>query len=120
MVNGMFWNRGSAPDFDSWEKLGNPGWGWTDLLPYFKKSENFTPPPPEIAARFPISSDLEPHGTTGPVQVSFPVYQYPVIGKSTPLPVRGRWTRDLPLMICAHRLLLPCLGEPRSPFESAT
>lgn len=33
----MFFNRGSAADYDAWEKLGNPGWSWEDLLPYFKK-----------------------------------------------------------------------------------
>ena len=37
VVNGMFFHRGSAGDYDAWEKLGNPGWGWKDLLPYFKK-----------------------------------------------------------------------------------
>jgi choline dehydrogenase-like flavoprotein len=37
VVNGMFFARGSAADYDAWEKLGNPGWGWKDLLPYFKK-----------------------------------------------------------------------------------
>lgn len=36
-VNGMFFDRGSAPDYDAWVKLGNPGWGWNELLPYFKK-----------------------------------------------------------------------------------
>lgn len=37
VTNGMCWTRGSAADFDGWEELGNPGWGWNSLLPYFKK-----------------------------------------------------------------------------------
>lgn len=36
-INGMFFDRGSALDYDAWVELGNPGWGWDDLLPYFKK-----------------------------------------------------------------------------------
>jgi choline dehydrogenase-like flavoprotein len=40
VVNGMFFNRGSAVDYDAWEALGNPGWGWEGLLPYFKKVSN--------------------------------------------------------------------------------
>ncbi|KAL8804199.1 MAG: hypothetical protein Q9200_005923 [Gallowayella weberi] len=79
VINGMFFNRGSAADYDGWEDLGNPGWGWKGLLPYFKRSENFTPPPPELAAQYPISSDLGPHGTDGPVGSSFPQYQYPIL-----------------------------------------
>ena len=37
ILNGMCWNRGGRDDYDAWAALGNPGWGWTDLLPYFKK-----------------------------------------------------------------------------------
>jgi choline dehydrogenase-like flavoprotein len=36
-VNGMAWDRGSAAEYDAWEKLGNPGWGWDGLRKYFKK-----------------------------------------------------------------------------------
>ena len=36
-VNGMLFDRGSADDYNNWEKLGNPGWGFSSLLPYFKK-----------------------------------------------------------------------------------
>ncbi|XTI92290.1 GMC oxidoreductase [Cenococcum geophilum] len=44
-VDGMFLDRGSASDYDAWEQLGNPGWGWSSLLPYFKKvSVTSTPP----------------------------------------------------------------------------
>ncbi len=38
-INAMVHIRGQSQDFDDWEGLGNPGWGWQDVLPYFKKSE---------------------------------------------------------------------------------
>lgn len=37
LLNGMLWNRGSRGDYDDWVSLGNEGWGWDDLLPYFMK-----------------------------------------------------------------------------------
>ncbi len=37
IINGMVWNRGNQDDYNSWQSLGNPGWAWNDLLPYFKK-----------------------------------------------------------------------------------
>jgi choline dehydrogenase len=38
-INGCVWLRGSAADYDEWETLGNPGWGFADLLPYFQRAE---------------------------------------------------------------------------------
>ena len=38
-VNGMIYMRGQAADYDHWRQLGNAGWAWDDVLPYFKKSE---------------------------------------------------------------------------------
>lgn len=38
-INAMVYVRGQREDFDEWEQLGNKGWGWDGVLPYFKKSE---------------------------------------------------------------------------------
>ena len=38
-INAMVHVRGQAADFDDWKARGNPGWGWNDVLPYFRKSE---------------------------------------------------------------------------------
>ena len=39
-INAMVYMRGQEGDFDDWRDAGNPGWGWADVLPYFKKSED--------------------------------------------------------------------------------
>jgi choline dehydrogenase len=39
-INAMVYVRGQAADYDHWRKLGNDGWGWSDVLPYFRKSED--------------------------------------------------------------------------------
>jgi len=38
-INGMVYNRGQKADFDSWAQRGNRGWGYADILPYFRRSE---------------------------------------------------------------------------------
>ena len=38
-INGMIYMRGQARDYDVWRQMGNEGWGWDDVLPYFKRSE---------------------------------------------------------------------------------
>ena len=55
-VNACYWIRGSAADFDDWEGLGNPGWGFDGLLPFFRKAESD-----------PLGGPI--HGSDGPVKV---------------------------------------------------
>lgn len=40
-INGMLYVRGQPLDFDTWAQLGNRGWSFTDVLPYFKRAESF-------------------------------------------------------------------------------
>jgi choline dehydrogenase-like flavoprotein len=58
-INGMIYMRGHRRDFEEWAELGNPGWGFNDLLPYFKKSEH--------------NEDYqdEAHGRGGPLNVKY-------------------------------------------------
>jgi len=39
-INGMIYSRGAQPDYDALERLGNPGWGWSTMLPIFKRLED--------------------------------------------------------------------------------
>ena len=56
-INGMLYIRGQSNDFDYWRQLGNVGWSWEDVLPYFKKSEDFQ------------FGENEFHGSGGPLAV---------------------------------------------------
>jgi choline dehydrogenase-like flavoprotein len=77
-VNGQLLNRGSAEDYDAWERLGNPGWGWNDLLPYFKRSVTFTPPGKWMQEEFGTTFDTdEAYGGQGPIHASYPPWSWP-------------------------------------------
>ncbi len=39
-INGMIYMRGQARDYDGWRQSGNPGWGWDDVLPLFRRAED--------------------------------------------------------------------------------
>ncbi len=56
-VNAMIYIRGQREDYDHWAAEGNPGWGWSDVLPYFRKSENNE------------RGDSALHGSGGPLNV---------------------------------------------------
>ena len=61
-MNYLLWVRGEAEDFDAWEALGLPGWGWRDVLPFFKKVE--TAPKEALQA-----DTASLRGTDGPMRV---------------------------------------------------
>jgi len=58
-TNAMLYVRGHPADYDQWAALGNPGWSWADVLPYFKRSENNT-----------AFGETAHHGAAGPLGVS--------------------------------------------------
>ncbi|KAH8807221.1 hypothetical protein F5884DRAFT_880018 [Xylogone sp. PMI_703] len=76
-VNSMVFLRATSGDFDAWESLGNRGWGWNEMLQYYKKSENFTLPNPELVTTTNITWDASVRGFSGPVQYTYPNYVYP-------------------------------------------
>ncbi|KAK4151279.1 pyranose dehydrogenase 3 [Chaetomidium leptoderma] len=78
VVNGMGYGRGSKADYDAWEELGNPGWGWGGMLPYFRKSTTFTPPSPEVVKHWNITWDPSVYGN-GPLRTQISDFQYPDI-----------------------------------------
>ncbi len=67
VVNGMLYVRGSKEDYNEWERQGNPGWSYEDVLPFFKKSEDQQNPDLALDTRY--------HSTGGLLPVSTPSYQ---------------------------------------------
>jgi choline dehydrogenase-like flavoprotein len=83
VLNGMVFDRGSRSDYDRWEKLGNPGWNFENLLSYFKKSEIFTPPDINLRAEgWDIEYNPAYHGYHGHVHSSFAPFVWPSTGNS--------------------------------------
>lgn len=65
-MNGMMYIRGSHKDYDDWAALGNEGWSYEDVLPYFLKSED---------NKQVEEMDTGYHGVGGPLTVSqFPYH----------------------------------------------
>jgi choline dehydrogenase len=59
-INAMIYMRGQAADYDHWRQLGLSGWGWDDVLPYFKRHENH------------FLGESEQHGAGGELRVEPP------------------------------------------------
>jgi choline dehydrogenase len=65
-INAMMYTRGHATDYDDWAQLGNDGWSYAEVLPYFRKAEH-----QQLGAN-------EFHGADGPLHVSNPGYINPM------------------------------------------
>ncbi|MDO5613727.1 MAG: GMC family oxidoreductase [Paracoccus sp. (in: a-proteobacteria)] len=66
-INGMIYMRGQAADYDGWRQAGNPGWGWDDVLPLFRRSE-----------RHYAAAD-ESHGVEGELRVEQQRLNWPIL-----------------------------------------
>lgn len=66
-INGLVYTRGHSTEFDLWRQMGCEGWGWSEVLPYFKKAEN--------SARGASAW----HGTDGPLRVRQCELRLPII-----------------------------------------
>jgi len=65
-INGSAYVRGHAEDYDGWRRLGNVGWGWSDVKPYFAKFERREYLPREF------------RNNSGMVGVNYPTYVHPI------------------------------------------
>jgi choline dehydrogenase len=66
-INAMVYMRGQARDYDHWRDLGNPGWGWSDVLPYFKRHEDY------------CDGEDEAHATGGELRVEAQRLHWPIL-----------------------------------------
>ncbi|WP_428674244.1 GMC family oxidoreductase [Reyranella sp.] len=66
-INGMAFVRGQAQDFDTWAQMGNPGWSYADVLPFFKRMESYEG-----------GGDDRFRGRDGPVRVTDPPPREPI------------------------------------------
>jgi choline dehydrogenase len=65
-INGSAYVRGQAEDYEGWRRLGNLGWGWSDVLPYFRKLERREDLPPQS------------RNPAGMLNVKYPTYVHPI------------------------------------------
>lgn len=70
VLNYMIHTRGNRKDYDLWEDMGNVGWGYKDVLPYFLKSEDIAIPE--------LAKNTKHHATGGYMTVSYPSFHTPL------------------------------------------
>ena len=66
-INAMIYMRGQKADYDHWAALGNEGWGWDEVLPYFRRLEDYGP------------GATDTYGTGGPLRIEEPRVQWEIL-----------------------------------------
>ncbi|GBP43989.1 Glucose dehydrogenase [Eumeta japonica] len=69
VINAMLYIRGNRRDYDKWSNMGNSGWSFEEVFPYFLKAEDM---------RIPQYKDDPYHSTSGPITVEYFKYQHPI------------------------------------------
>ena len=82
LINAMIYTRGQPQDYDGWAALGCKGWGWADVLPYFKRSEDNS-----------RGADVR-HGVGGPLHVSDLSYRNPAVDAFVEAAVQAGYPRN--------------------------
>ncbi|OQE31320.1 hypothetical protein PENSTE_c001G08287 [Penicillium steckii] len=72
VINGMVYTRAQSSQIDAWETVGNKGWNWKTLLPYYKKGEHFQVPSDySFLEGSGVAYDPADHGYKGPLKVGW-------------------------------------------------
>ncbi|KAK3059257.1 hypothetical protein LTS18_011281, partial [Coniosporium uncinatum] len=79
-INYLMYVRGSRQDYDGWRDMGNKGWGWDDLVPYFRKHQTLDLPENAHPDKqfMPHAARDKYHGTNGPIHTSFNDWYMPM------------------------------------------
>ena len=110
-INGLLYLRGQPADYDHWRQLGNTGWSFDDVLPYFRRAEDQE------------RGEDALHGVGGPLAVSDVCEPHPLceafidVGAAGRLPAQRRLQRADPggrRLFPAHRDATAAAGRPRS------
>ncbi|KAH6647821.1 hypothetical protein BKA67DRAFT_539662 [Truncatella angustata] len=96
-INGMAYTRAEDIQIDAWETIGNEGWTWESLLPYYLKSENLTRPTQDQTSKG-ASYNTDLHGTDGDLKVGFtdiPANNLTATLNQTMMGLGVPWTEDV-------------------------
>lgn len=105
LINGMCWTRGESADYDAWVALGNPGWGWNDLLPYFRRVRTH-PLPFELQANC-MSTRLRTTPTMSMLLLLMSSMYTQMLRRTVRLDTSMSRTRNTSILNLVSRLIFP-------------